>query len=305
MRGTLKRALEVGIARLGLVEVWRRASGKNAVVLAYHNVVPEGDSPRGDSSLHLSRTAFTAHLEVLSQSHAIVPLKELMASDRREGRPLAAITFDDAYRGALELGVEELIRRNLPCTVFVPPGLLGCEGFWWDRVADPAAGAVPPDFRRMAFHQLGGRQEPILERAASLGLLHDLLGDLYRPASAAQVEAIAANPLVTLGSHTWSHPHLPSVPAAEAEAELRRSRAWLEDRSGSDTFWLSYPYGGFHEGLEGAVRGTGYEGGFLIRGGAARLRDIRGRRLTMPRVNIPRGLSLDGFRARLSGAWPG
>jgi peptidoglycan/xylan/chitin deacetylase (PgdA/CDA1 family) len=305
MRSRLKRSLEIGLVRSGLAELWRRVSGKDAVVLAYHNVVPEGDRPLGDISLHLPLPSFLAQVDLLSENCTIVPLQELIVAVRHEGKPLAAITFDDAYRGALELGVPELIKRELPATVFVAPGLLGCEGFWWDQVADPSSGAVPPEFRRAAFRDFGGRQERILETARSLGWKWGPMPDLYRPASEGAVDALALHPLVTLGSHTWSHVHLPSVPAAEAEAEFRRSRQWLEDRSVPNPILLSYPYGAYPEGMETSLLEAGYEAGFLIQGGAMRLRDVTAGRMVLPRVNVPRGLSPNGLRARISGAWPG
>jgi len=305
MRRILKRTLELGLVRSGLADSWQRMLGWDAVVLAYHNVVPEGNSLLGDSSLHLPLAAFQAQVDLLSRSHAIVPLPDLLQAVPGRGRPLAAITFDDAYRGALELAVQELIRRGLPSTVFVPPGLLGCEGFWWDRLADPATGAIPRDFRLVAFHDLGGRQEPILERARSLGLRPGALPDLYRPASEGEVDSLIGDPLVTLGSHTWSHVHLASVPAPEAEHELLRSLRWLQERSVSEPFVLSYPYGAVRRGLEIPVRDAGYAAACLIEGGAVRIRDLSRDPFAVSRLNVPRGLSTEGFQARLAGAWPG
>jgi peptidoglycan/xylan/chitin deacetylase (PgdA/CDA1 family) len=305
VRGLMKRTLELALVRSGAARAFRRASGTDRVVLAYHNVVPDGHGAMGDSSLHLPLSNFNGQLDLLSATHAIVPLREFLDADRRGGKPLAAITFDDAYRGAVELGVQELLRRDLPCTVFVPPGLLGCEGFWWDRVADPERGAVSPDFLRLAFRELGGRQDSILERASSLGFLHDPLPELYRPASESALEALIGDPLVTLGSHTWSHVHLPSVPRSEAQEELRRPLTWLRERSSPGPFFLSYPYGAFEENLEGTVREAGYEAAFLVQGGATQPQAVRRNPLAIPRLNVPRGVSPEGFQARLCGAWPG
>jgi hypothetical protein len=194
MRRFLKRGAELALVRSGLAGAWQRASGRDVVVLAYHNVVPSVDSPVGDSSLHLPLSSFSAQIDVLCTTHSVVPLRDLMGAGRGEGKPLAAITFDDAYRGALELGLQELLRRGLPATVFVAPGLLGCEGFWWDRVASPDSGEVAPEFRGSALRDLGGRQDAVLEKASSLGLLQDPLRELYRPATEDLLDAVAHNP---------------------------------------------------------------------------------------------------------------
>ncbi len=159
MRRLLKRTLEVGLVRSGLTNLWPRISGGNVVVLGYHNIVPGGDAPRGDSSLHLTLPNFQAQLDLLNRTHTIVPLAELLTGREGLSGPLASITFDDAYRGTLELGVGELVGRGLSSTVFVSPGLLGSEGFWWDLVADPSRGSVPDEFRRHALGALGGRTD--------------------------------------------------------------------------------------------------------------------------------------------------
>ena len=304
MRGSLKRGAELALVRSGLAGAWRRASGRDVVVLAYHNVVPSGDNPAGDSSLHLPLSSFSAQIDVLCETHSVVPLRDLMGAGRREGKPLAAITFDDAYRGALELGLPELLRRGLPATVFVAPGLLGCEGFWWDRVAAADSGEVAPDLRRAVLRDLGGRQDAALEKASSLGLLQDPLTELYRPATEDFLDAAARHPLVTLGSHTWSHVDLTSVPRTEAEAELRRSLEWLRARFQSNPAFLSYPYGASREDLGALALEVGYQAGFLVQGGASSLRAMLGNPMAIPRLNVPRGLSPEGLQARISGAWP-
>jgi peptidoglycan/xylan/chitin deacetylase (PgdA/CDA1 family) len=304
MHRLLKRSIELGLARFGLTGAWRRFSGRNGIVLAYHNIVPAGDVPVGDSSLHLPFPAFKAQVDLLSKTHVIVSLKEFLGSGAPYDKPMAAITFDDAYRGGMELGVTELIGRDIPVTVFVAPGLLDSEGFWWDLVADPSLGEVPAGFRDHAFETLGGRQELILERAGSVDVNRKPLPDLYRPAAAEYLDALARHPLVSLGSHTWNHVHLPTVPPGEAAKELQRSRAWLQDHSVCEPFLLSYPYGAFHEGLEALVREAGYEAAFLVEGGAMRRRDIHACSMTIPRLNVPRDLSPEGFQLRVSGAWP-
>jgi peptidoglycan/xylan/chitin deacetylase (PgdA/CDA1 family) len=304
MRRLLKHGAELALVRSGVARAWQRASGRDVVVLAYHNVVPSVDSPVGDSSLHLPLSSFSAQIDALCKTHSVVPLRDLMGAGRRERRPLAAITFDDAYRGALELGLQELFRRGLPATVFVAPGLLGCEGFWWDRVAAPDSGEVAPGLRGSALRDLGGRQDAVLEKASSLGLLHDPLRELYRPATEDLLDAVAHNPLVTLGSHTWGHVDLTCVPRPEAEQELRRSLKWLRARFPSNPAFLSYPYGASREDLGALALEVGYQAGFMVRGGATRLRAMHRNPMAIPRLNVPRGLSPEGLQARISGAWP-
>lgn len=63
---------------------------------------------------------------------------------------------------------------------------------------------------------------------------------------------------IVLGSHTLSHPNLKRIGAADAEREIRDSRARLEERLGCATLHFSYPYGRRTRAIERMVRAAGY-----------------------------------------------
>jgi hypothetical protein len=87
----------------------------------------------------------------------------------------------------------------------------------------------------------------------------------------------------------------------EALQEILSARAWVREHSPAATDWLTYPYGLrtletislVSDALTGALR---VDGGLALAGGNA-----RGSRYDLPRVNIPRGLSLEGLGLRLAG----
>ncbi len=170
-RAAAKSLLEALMVGLGPAALARRAFRHRGVVLAYHNVVPVGERPAADRSLHLSERAFKAQVDLLERNAEIVPLSELLVGGRREARlPRVAITFDDAYRGAIQIGLAELARRGHPATLFVSPGCLGGEGFWWDRISAPGTGFLPESFRAAALTAAHGRTEAVLTLAHSGGL---------------------------------------------------------------------------------------------------------------------------------------
>jgi peptidoglycan/xylan/chitin deacetylase (PgdA/CDA1 family) len=67
---------------------------------------------------------------------------------------------------------------------------------------------------------------------------------------------------MSIGSHTWSHRNLARLSSADAEAELRRSRAVLEERIGEPVRAVAYPWGklGRHvtDATFAAARRAGY-----------------------------------------------
>ena len=102
--------------------------------------------------------------------------------------------------------------------------------------------------------------------------------------------------LVTLGSHSWSHPNLAALDEVELSGELSRPLEWLRSRFEGVVPWISYPYGCSSPHVERAARALGYVAGLLIDGGW--IRAPMRRPFALPRRNIPAGLSGPGFSLR-------
>jgi len=302
IRDLVKRGVERGLlaSRLPARRIRARSSGTG--ILSYHNVVPRGETAVGDLSLHIGQDRFAAHLDRLVETHDVVPLDDIVPGAVAPGRPRAVVTFDDAYVGAVTAGFEELARRELPATVFVPPGLLGAEGFWWDRLASGSRG-LDPAIRDHALDRLGGRPGDVLDWAVSAGRSPAHLPEHARPATLDALVAATKTGPFSLGSHTWSHVNLAGVPLEEALGEMRRGHAWLDEVSDEVPVvdWLAYPYGRSTPEVEaaaGAVAGRAVrvEGGAAEVGGAWVEGDHR-----LPRINVPAGLTSDGLTLRLAG----
>ncbi|MFL5541702.1 MAG: polysaccharide deacetylase family protein, partial [Longimicrobiaceae bacterium] len=105
-------------------------------------------------------------------------------------------------------------------------------------------------------------------------------------------------PGITLGSHAWSHPDLAALGAAELRMELAASLASLRARFPGAIPWISYPYGRVSPAVARAAREAGYRGGVRVEGGAVRAGDDP---LALPRVNVPAGVSPEGFTLRARG----
>ncbi len=77
--------------------------------------------------------------------------------------------------------------------------------------------------------------------------------------SAEQLKKLSENLLVTIGSHTQTHPSLPSLTETTARAELRESKCQLESLLKKPIILFSFPYGLFNENLLRWCRDAGYE----------------------------------------------
>ena len=143
-----------------------------------------------------------------------------------DGGPYSAVTFDDGYESVIENALPELRERRIPCTIFVITEALGRWPTW----------LTGPDSDR----ELHGR---VL--------------------SADQLRRLSSD-MVTIASHSMTHPKLTSLSQQEASKELVGSRLKLEEMLHKQVRLFSFPYGAFNKELVRWCREAGYERVFTI-----------------------------------------
>ena len=79
---------------------------------------------------------------------------------------------------------------------------------------------------------------------------------------------------ISFGSHTWTHPHLPSQPADHIRSELVKSKACLENRLGIEVLSIAYPYGESNKEVQKLVFETGYRVAFGVSRGEYSLSNL-------------------------------
>jgi peptidoglycan/xylan/chitin deacetylase (PgdA/CDA1 family) len=116
------------------------------------------------------------------------------------------------------------------------------------------------DFAIVAVPELAKRKIP-----STVFVISDALGKAFgphgRPERVISVEQLRALPqdLVTIGSHTSTHPFLPLLSEQSAEVEICRSRTDIEATLKRDVLLFSFPFGGFNERLIEQCRKVGYQ----------------------------------------------
>jgi peptidoglycan/xylan/chitin deacetylase (PgdA/CDA1 family) len=264
------------------------------IVLGYHNIVPRGELTAGERPLHLAVGEFTRQLDALGRTHDVIPLS-CVDDVPRGSRPRAIITFDDAYRGALQYGLPELEKRGMHATVFVAPGLCGTAP-WWDCLAQNSGGFLPMQVRQRILRECAGRAN-----SAEFGASGVSLPDWACIATEAEIRRVALGGGVTLGAHSWSHANLAALSDVELATELHRPLEWLRSVDHQGPFWLAYPYGLTSAAVSTAAHAAGYAGAFRVEGGWLPPAATASERFGLPRLSVPSGMSLMGFRLRVAG----
>lgn len=301
MRSALKTLLEFCLVSSGFAHMKRRRLAGRVLVVAFHNVVPDDAQPSGDRPNHLPLSRFAELIDELSATHDVVPLADTLAmAPAATARPRVAITFDDAYAGAVRLAMPELARRRLPATIFVAPAFIGGRAFWWDSLADSSGRGLEPIARQHVLTALAGDSDAAMQWAASERRVIAAVSAVLRAASLDELREAASLPGITLASHSWSHSNLAALDAARLVDELERPRAWLEQFTPNVLNWLAYPYGMFNDAVASAARTAGYDAALAIDGGwypDPRTSD----RYALPRLNVPHQLSRRGLALRAAG----
>lgn len=211
-------------------------------------------------------------LRALSLAFHIVPLDEL-AKPRRNGRRRVALTFDDGLKSNIEVAYPILRKLGLPATFYVCPGLVESGGWMWNHEARQRLLALVPRALAELAEALGAPAdvEPFIDwmKGLKLGARRKVEGEIraatpgFRPTEAQRAEFDVAGwsdlkaldpQLVTVGSHTMSHPILTSLVPDEMEAEMRESRTVLERELGREVKHFCYPNGDLDPETVGAAR---------------------------------------------------
>lgn len=296
----IRRIAERVLVQCGPSDVARLFTTRRVLVLAYHNILPDGATPVGERSLHLPRRRFCEQLDHLSETAEIVPLSSLCVEDRSAGRTQVVITFDDAYEGAVTVGTEELAKRGMPATIFVAPAFLGGRTFWWDAIAG-AEGTLEPSVRDMLLRELDGADSAIRNWARRGGRhIDEAIPSYARGAQRASLDSAARTPGISLGTHTWSHPNLTRLASDALIHELQHPLGWLRGTYPQAAIpWISFPYGLENKRVRQCVEQLGFVGALRVAGGW--YRRARTDPFCVPRLNVPSTLSREGFALRVAG----
>ena len=211
----------------------------------------------------------------LKRRFNIVPLRSI-ANAASNGGTLAdkvALTFDDGLRSNVEVAYPLLHRLAIPATFFVCPGLVDRARWLWTHETRARLARLSPAARAELAHEWDTSAEieqfvawmKTLDSAARRRVEQRLLeatldfaprADEREAYDLADWKALRGlDPaVITIGSHTLTHPILPGVPEAELETEVRDSRRQLERGLERPVDTFAYPNGDLDPAADACVR---------------------------------------------------
>ena len=234
----------------------------------------------GIDDVEMPASAFEQGLAWLARRFRIVPLGE-MVDGLAAGRPPApggelALTFDDGLRNQFELAYPVLARLGVPATFFVCPDLIEQRRWIWTQEARSRLQTMTPAARAQFALASGAsvseieplvvrmKRQPIAERQRHEAALRAITPDFapteftrrrYDPLSWEEIARLDPS-VVTIGSHTLTHPILPSIGDEALEREIVESRRILEQRLGRTVDLFCYPNGSLDPRVHAVVART-------------------------------------------------
>lgn len=215
-------------------------------ILMYHAV--EGSvRPEKYKHFYVTEKEFRRHVrELRRQGYTAISLDQLVAGLVGGSLPEKPIvfTFDDGYQNILPHAHPVLSEIGWPYTVYLVTERIGGRNEW-----------VEPE---------GYEATPLLNTA--------------------EIAQLAADPLVTFGAHTTTHPKLDQLSLEAAREQVTRSKQQLEARLVRPIRHFCYPYGHFNDAVVSLVREAGFVTATTTQHG--RVKPSGEDLLRLPRVSI-------------------
>jgi peptidoglycan/xylan/chitin deacetylase (PgdA/CDA1 family) len=279
----IKAGVCVAVRHTGMLSMYNRCNAKPSLSLLTYHRISEDLDPHG---LSISPECFRRQIDFLTRNYAIVPLGQAVSQLEAATilRDSVVITFDDGYRDNYTAAYSILREYRTPATIFIACDAVERGRFGWADFDAAIMGSELCDLDLRAWG-LGryplasrrNRQRTILELHRRLKLLpevdrknienlvisshSDRIFGERSMLSWDEVREMQQSGLVTIGSHTLSHPILTRVSHASAMEELRESKRILEKRTGAPVEFFAYPNGGtadFDREIADMVRACGY-----------------------------------------------
>lgn len=241
--------------RSGLSSVIARHQGCGRILM-YHGVGQQGAQ------------ALAAQLRYLVRHFKVVSLETMLDRLTNGSLPLAheiVLTFDDGLRNNLTVVYPILREMKVPAAMFVCPALVESGKWLWNHEMRCRLQALAlPDLAELRMKLLapGISVDAIIEWMKTLRLQQRRVAEaIIRQATAAFQPTAAQREafdimnwddlrsldckLITVGSHTLSHPILTTLSAEEIELEILESHRCLEQQLQRKVGFFCYPNGAY------------------------------------------------------------
>lgn len=298
----------------------------------YDERQPEGIEQYGARWCGINK--FKSQVKHLKQHYNIISidlLHEYCSTGKIVPNNAIILTMDDGYESNYSLAYPFLKKEGIPFSIFVSTKFIDTgELLWADRLEvaiwkfsgttlsirlgdgrlldynlsnevekEKAAMTIKNELKTLSFKNRDNVISQI-EQTASISPQKNLnTSKLQSPLSWDQIQELANDPLVSIGSHSVTHPNLTTCSDEELAYELTESKHRLEEKIGRNKFCpvFCYPGGAYDKRVKKFVENAGYSSALTIQG-KSNPNDFSSR-YDLKRLGISRAMQLNDMIIRL------
>jgi peptidoglycan/xylan/chitin deacetylase (PgdA/CDA1 family) len=258
------------------------SKARGARIVVYHGVCT--GHPTRFNTLFIRKENFEQHLELYRKYFHIISLQDYYNGHFRTDKFNICLTFDDGFANNHAYVLPLLKKYNLPATFFVTAIRQAGYDILWNDFLTLTAVTGPEQLvfenelfykKKRSYYQsatTGKTLASVLQLSAfsakqammkilrpyALFMKSDTLDEYWLQMTTEQIREMADSPLVTIGSHGYYHNDLSRISGSELEAELRLSKAFLEQVTGKRVTSLAFPYGHYSSSVIEEATRAGY-----------------------------------------------
>ena len=167
---------------------------------------------------------------------------------------LVYLSFDDGWNSNLKL-LPIIEKYNVPITIFVATEPINSGNYWWEYADKSGDRSKKASMKLLEHNQFVNEVQKLKQTIA-----------LQRSSvTEEELQILIAHPLVSIQSHTVTHPILINCSQKTLDRELVDSKKFLEDRTGEQIIAFSYPNGDVGDREVVAVENAGYKIAFTTK----------------------------------------
>ena len=239
-------------------------SGKVQILMFHRVVASKGENRIDNDGIEITEDYLDYLIRFyLKQGFSPLSINDLQtALNSKDKKRYVVFTFDDGYYDNYEKALPIFEKYNIPFAVYIPTDLISRKQFaWWYFIED-----IIRDHSHLTYAYEGLEKTTGIEtkeqKAAFFMELRKMIQkdpatlasliERYKPnmdsyhnlfLNPAQLAVLAQHPLVTIGSHSVSHPSLANISNEASFNEIALSKTELEKMTGKKVKHFSYPFG--------------------------------------------------------------
>lgn len=244
---------------------------KGAVIIMYHGIDSVGSTQF--NTRHAAKSHFEMHIKFLKKHTNVISVTDFFDKKFNPDKLNVAITFDDGYLNNFENALPILEAYQCPATFYIT-GINNVEDkiLWADLVN--IASKLQNKNITVEGEEFENRNGIYFSKDRDLNLyqvikyhnasynyklaVYKAFDDVYRKFTAepkydeywrlmsdAQIAETSRSKYVEIGSHSYYHNNLGTIPLADAKAELAMSVSYLTGLTGKPINSIAYPDGSY------------------------------------------------------------